>query len=113
MDKYFINLRDASVKDKRFSNLFNGNTIRLPFNRDEFSLFHRCATLWSMENKTDKEDDEWLYLYGKCSDMIYKKLDDFYSVLRDIFCFNDEQTPFVMWISWDIDNEIFDSFNVN
>ena len=106
MIKYFINLHGVSTEDSKFKNLLNGGEMRIEFTREEFELFHKCARLWSEK----PESDEWCDMFTKCSDLIYNKLDEYYARLREIILLESEETPFVRWESWDIDDTLFNEF---
>lgn len=106
MTKYFINLHGVSSEDSKFKNLLSGGEMRIEFTREEFKHFHKCARLWS-ENP---DSAEWCDAFTKCSDLIYNKLDEYYAKLREIVLLESVETPFVMWESWDIDDELYSEF---
>lgn len=110
MTKYFINLRGVSTEDPKFNKLLGGGEMRIEFTRDEFSVFHKCATLW-IWNNNEGDSAEWLEMWDKCSNLIYNKLDEYYAKLREVVCLESVETPFVMFESWDIDNSLFDTFD--
>lgn len=106
MTKYFINLHGVSTEDSIFKKLLSGGEMRIEFTSEQFEKFCKCARLWS-----DSPDSiEWLNAYDACSDLIYNKLDEYYAKLREIIPLESVDTPFVMWESWDIDNDLYSKF---
>lgn len=106
MTKYFINLYGVSTEDPKFNKLLSGGEMRIEFTHEQFEKFHKCARLWSEH----PDSIEWLNAYDACSDLIYNKLDEYYAKLREIIPLESVDTPFIKWVSWDIDGDLYSEF---